>query len=90
MNGGPKFNVGDEVTINFIEGTKSEDYPFGLNKTMQSINGKKVIIIEVIPGYDDMRPRKTLSYLHDGYLYKIDCDSWSYSSSMFLECNGEI
>lgn len=90
MNGGPKFNIGDEVTINFIEGTRSGDYPFGLNETMRSINGKKVIITKVIPGYDHMIQSKTLGYLHDGYLYKIDRNLYSYSSSMFLECNGEI
>lgn len=90
MNGGPKFNVGDEVTLNFIEGTKSEDYPFGLNETMRSINGKKVIITKVIPGYDHLRPKATLGYLHDGYLYRINQNFYSYSSSMFLECNGEI
>lgn len=90
MNGGPKFNVGDEVTINFIEGTKSMDYPFGVNETMRSLNGKKAIIIEIISGYDHLYPGRTLSYLHDGYLYKINKNTYSYSSSMFLECNGEI
>lgn len=43
MNVGPKFNVGDEVTINFVEGTRSIDYPFGVNDTMLSINGKKLL-----------------------------------------------
>lgn len=90
MNGGPKFNVGDEVIINFIEGTKYEDYPFGLNETMQSINGKKAIITEVIPGYNHVYTNRTLNYLHDGYLYRIDRNMYNYSSSMFLECNGEI
>lgn len=89
MNGGPKFNVGDEVTINFIEGTKSIDYPFGVNDTMLSINGKKAIIIGVIPCHDRYLDR-SLSYLHDGYVYKINRNLYSYSSSMFLECNGEI
>lgn len=90
MNGGPKFNVGDEVTINFVEGTKSGDYPFGLNETMLSLNGKKAIITKVTPGYDRVYPDRFMRYLHDGYLYRIDRNSYSYSSSMFLECNGEI
>lgn len=90
MNGGPKFNVGNEVTINFIEGTKSTDYPFGVNGVMRSLNGRKAIIIKVIPGYDGVYLDRTLSYLHDGYLYKIDQNMYNYSSSMFLECNGEI
>ena len=88
MNGDPKFKVGDEVTVNFIEGTNPEDYPCGFVSGMKAYHGKKLTISKVYPGY--RHTHYTLSFLADGYVYTLEGNNWNWSSPMFLESQNEL
>lgn len=78
-----KFKVGDIVTVNFIKGSKCNDYPFTFVDSMRKYDGRKSIILKITESTPS--DRKYACY-YDGYLYHLDLPGdWVWSSSMFLE-----
>lgn len=89
MSGEPKFNIGDEITINFISGTESFDYPCGFVNGMMEYHGKK-FKIESIDKLRTNQSNRKLSFLWDGYEYKLKGISWNWTTSMFAESQNEL
>ena len=78
-----KFKVGDIVTINFIKGSKCDDYPLSFVDLMRRYDGCKSRILTITKSTPSNR--KYACY-YDGYEYHLDFPmDWSWSSSIFLE-----
>lgn len=80
----PLFKIGDVVHPNFIPGSHSYDYPYSFVEGMRDIN--KITITRIEPASPYHKSKEKYNCWFDGMLYFAKGNSWTWTSSMFKEC----